>query len=361
MQNLEVLSDPVYIEGKKIGFADSFFVQWVNDKRDLPFVYLTLKIFFTMLPVGLLLYIPSLPSWGFALLAALYFYLNNFVFKGPFGLMLHCTSHRSLYKKKYHALNHVLPWIIGPFFGQTPLTYYSHHIWMHHPENNLEEDESTTMPYQRDSLKDFFRYFFDFLFLGMYKLVSYFKRKNRPNLMRACLQGEFLFLALCLGLSFVNFWATFHVFILPFMISRLIMMLGNWTQHAFVSAEDPGNPFQNSITCINTKYNHKCWNDGYHISHHLKPGMHWTDHPHEFMRDLDRYATDEAIVFQGIGFLEVFFLLMAKRYDKLASYAVNINNYWKNEEDFIALMKKRTLPIQRNGIRTRNLVMPDAT
>ena len=32
---------------------------------------------------------------------------------------------------------------------------------MHHPENNLQEDKSTTMPYQRDSMRSFLAYFSD--------------------------------------------------------------------------------------------------------------------------------------------------------------------------------------------------------
>lgn len=357
MQILQPLTDPVYNEDIVYSKLDHFFLKLINDKRDLPFVYLTLKIMGLMIPIGFILFIPQLPTWAFAIGALAYFYMNNFVFKGPFGLMLHCTSHRTLYKKDVAYLNHVLPWFVGLFFGQTPLTYYSHHIWMHHPENNLEEDESTTMPYKRDSVKDFFKYFLDFLFVGMVRLVGYFKKKNRPTLIQKCLTGEIMFFALCIGLSFVNFWATFHVFILPFLISRLIMMLGNWTQHAFVSQDDPGNPYQNSITCVNVKYNHKCWNDGYHISHHLRPGMHWTEHPKEFMKNLQQYADDDAIVFQGIGFLEVFFMLMGKKYEKMATYAVNINNRWKSDEEFIALLKSRTLPIDRKGVTSRNLVL----
>lgn len=308
---------------------------------------------------GILLYMPFIQGWVWWLLALIYFGLNNFVFKGTFGLMLHCTSHRTFFKKKYNFLNYYLPWVMGPFFGQTPETYYSHHIWMHHPENNLEEDESTTMPYQRDKFSDFLKYYLDFFFLGMPQLVGYFKKKNRSNLIVKCLTGEFAFILLCIGLSFVNFPATLVVFILPFVISRLIMMLGNWTQHAFVCGEDPGNPFKNSITCINVKYNHKCWNDGYHITHHLKPGMHWTEHPKEFKANLERYAEEKAIVFQGIGFLGVFFYLMRGRYDVLASKAVNINQAFANDEELIALMKERTRAINRHGKVTRNLVEYD--
>jgi hypothetical protein len=106
--------------------------------------------------------------------AVAYTYFNNFVFKGPFGLMLHCTSHRPFFKKKYQFINYYLPWVIAPFFGHSPETYFAHHIGMHHAENNLKGDESSTTPFQRDSVKDFGIYFGKFLFRGVFDLLQYF-------------------------------------------------------------------------------------------------------------------------------------------------------------------------------------------
>lgn len=345
MRALPELKDRFYVEPKPTAL-NNWFISLLHDKRDLPFIYLTLKISLIMIPFGLALYIP-MPAYIFWPAAVVYFYISNFVFKGPFGLMLHCTSHRTFFKPKYQILNHYLPWIVGPFFGQTPNTYYSHHIWMHHPENNLPEDESTTMPYQRNKLSHFFMYFFDFLAIGMVRLIGYFKRKNRKNLIINSLAGELLYIALCIGLSFVNWQATLFVFILPIIVSRFIMMLGNWTQHAFVDPQDPGNAYKNSITCINVKYNHLCWNDGYHISHHIRPGMHWTKHPEYFLECLDEYKQNKAIVFDGIDFLQVFIALMGGNYKKLAAHVVNFdNNTFQSEEELIEHMKYRCQAIR---------------
>jgi fatty acid desaturase len=342
MQTLQTITDPVFNETEKVSVINRFFISLIHDKKDLPFIYVTLKISLTLVPVGLLLFMPFIQGWVWWMLAVLYFYINNFVFKGSFGLMLHCTSHRIFFKKKYNVLNYYLPWFLGLFFGQTPETYYSHHIWMHHPENNLKEDKSSTMHFQRDSFRSFMAYFLEFFFIGMIELVSYFKKKNRKNLIIKCMVGEFFFLFLCIGLSFISFKATFMVFILPFLISRFIMMVGNWTQHAFVCPTDPGNAYKNSITCVNVKYNHKCWNDGYHITHHLKPGMHWTQHPVEFMNTIENYKENKSIVFQGIGFLGIFILLMKKDYERLAEKVVNIQQTFASNQDLIALMKERT-------------------
>lgn len=344
MQILQNITDPIYNEKEYKGL-DRFFLKFIHDKRDLPFVYLTLKITFLMLPLGIALYFPFINErwYLFTPIAVVFLYINNFVYKGSFGLMLHCTSHRTFFKKEYQFLNHYLPWVVGPFFGQTPQTYYSHHIWMHHPENNLLEDDSTTMIYKRNSFKEFMKYFLTFLTVGMIGLVKYFQKKNRKDLIAKCLSGEILYILMCVGLSFISFKATFVVFILTFLISRFIMMLGNWTQHAFICPDEPGNAYKNSVTCVNTKYNHKCWNDGYHISHHIRPGMHWTQHPVFFQDNIDEFSKNKAMVFQGIGFLEIFYFLMKGKYEKLAEYAVNINgNTFKDDEEFISLVKHRT-------------------
>lgn len=345
MKQLALIHDPVYNKKQYYNFIERFFLTLIRDERDLPFVELTAIILVTLIPLGLLLYVPFLNPWIWWPAAIIYFFLNNFYFKAPFGLMLHCTCHNKLYKYKYEKLNLILPWFVGLFFGQTPETYFSHHIGMHHIENNLEEDESSTMAFQRDSFRDFLKYFGLFMYRGLFDLSIYFNRKKRDKLLVKTIRGEMLYILMCVGLCFVNWQATLVVFILPLLISRFIMMLGNWTQHSFIDAADPGNHYKNSITCINTKYNKKCWNDGYHISHHVKPTMHWTEHPKHFIENLSKYTANKAIVFEGIGFLEVFIFLMFKRYDKLEQHVVNIENCYASGNEVIALMKVRTKKI----------------
>jgi len=133
-------------------------------------------------------------------------------------------------------------------------------------------------------------------------------------------------------------------------------MLGNWTQHSFIDNLNPDNLYTNSINCINTKYNHVCWNDGYHTVHHIRPALHYTDIPAEFIKNKDKFAENKVFVFDGIHYLHIFVWLMTKRYDKLSDNIVNINNVYSNKEEVIALMKERTkkiiLPVakgSRNG------------
>ncbi|MBD2700947.1 fatty acid desaturase [Spirosoma sp. BT702] len=341
MKVLGPIQDPTFTPRTYNRF-DKFFLQYIKDERDLPFIYLTLRITFILIPLSVLLFMPFVTGWLWWTVVVVHFGFSNFHFKGPFGLMLHCTSHRQFFKSEYDWMNKYLPWIVAPFFGHTPETYYSHHIGMHHPENNLEDDDSSTMAFQRDSFQSFLAYFGRFFVVGVRNLLNYLRRKNRPKLATRALIGEIVFGIIAMGLLYVNWAATVLVFLFPLLIFRLITMLGNWTQHSFVDFEDPGNAYKNSITCINVKYNKKCWNDGYHISHHIRPAMHWTEHPGFFLKTIDKYAQNQAVVFDGLDFLQIFFLLMRKRYDTLAKYMVNINGAFADENEAIALLRRRT-------------------
>ncbi len=345
MVKLGPITDPTYTAPASWNTLDRFFLRYIRDERDLPFIHLSLRITLTLIPLGVLLYLPFVTGWWWVLAAVAYQYVNNVTYKGPFGLMLHCTSHRPLFKKEYEFLNHYIPWVLAPFFGHSPETYFAHHVGMHHAENNLEDDDSTTMPYRRDSVRGFAHYFGRFLFAGIYHLAAYFFMKKRKRLMYRAVRGELLFIAFCTALCFINWPATVVVFIIPFVLFRMVAMMGNWAQHAFLRAEDPANSYWNSITCINTKYNHKCWNDGYHISHHIKPSMHWTEHPTYFQKTLAQYAERDAIVFDGIHFLHVFFWLMAKRYDLLAKHYVDLNGRYRSDAEVAEMLRGRTRPI----------------
>ncbi|MCS6904696.1 MAG: fatty acid desaturase [Bacteroidia bacterium] len=335
-----LITDPTFVAGKPYSSMERWLLQWINDERDLPFLRLCAILFFTTIPFAIYLYISQPFYWW---VAALYFIYNNALWLGPFVLMLHNTSHRALFKRKYNFLNYFIPWVLGPFFGETPESYYAHHIGMHHPENNLKDDLSSTMAYQRDSLVDFFRYFFNFFFLGVWELSTYLRRKKRKKLLYRFWKGEFSFYIFVTLLCFVNWKATLVVFIIPFIFTRFMMMAGNWAQHAFIDPQSPNNCYRNSITCINTLYNRRCFNDGYHIGHHLKPTMHWTELPLEFQKNIKVYAQEGAIVFHTIDFFIIWLLLMLKRYDWLARFYVNLQpSVILSKEEIIELLKMRT-------------------
>jgi fatty acid desaturase len=237
-------------------------------------------------------------------------------------------------------------WGVCPFFGHTPETYFVHHMAMHHVENNMPDDASSTLAYRRDSVRDFCKYVARFLFLGFRDTFMYLFNRKRKKLYMRLTYGEWSFIAFCIAMCFVNLQATLWIFIIPFVFARIVMMLGNWTQHSFIDEKDPENNYTSSINCINTKYNHTCWNDGYHTVHHVRPYMHYTDLPEEFLRMKNTFSEKKTLIFDGIHYLHIFIYLMQKRYDKLADNLVNINgNTFASREEAIALMKERAKKI----------------
>jgi fatty acid desaturase len=333
------LTDPTFQPVEQRGWLARMVLQWINDERDLPFVWLSLGMTFVLIPFAVYLYLPGRFHW---LLAVVYWAVLFGVYFDRYILMLHNTSHRRLFKRKYSFVNNYIPWILGPFCGETPETYFVHHITMHHAEGNMPADLSSTMKYQRDSFVDFLRYFFDFFFLTMAKLVSYQMGKKRMRLVRLVLVGELGFYA-ALGLGmWLNWRATTVVFLVPFLMCRFLMMCGNWGQHAFINAEEPQNSYVNSITCINCRYNQRCFNDGYHIGHHVAANRHWTEMPEDFQNNRNEYLKQGAIVFEGIDFFIVWLLLMTKQYKALAKRFVDLNETRRSEEEIVNLLKERT-------------------
>jgi fatty acid desaturase len=333
------LKDPVFKKIEKYSKVDNFFLRFIRDERDLPFIHLCLKITFFILPVAIYLFLSNKFSWW---IAVPYLVFNIAVMLGPYVLMLHNTSHRKLFKEEYQFMNNYIPWILGPFYGESPETYFYHHVGMHHAENNLSADISSTMEYQRDSFIDFLKYFGRFFLFGIVELSMYFKKKNRSRFLKKILLGEFSFILMCIALSLFNWQATLAVFVLPFFFVRFAMMAGNWAQHAFIDPSDPGNSYRNSITCINTVYNKNCFNDGYHIGHHLSPIMHWTDMPKNFQDNKEKYVLNKSVVFKEVDYFFIWFLLMTHSYKYLANKFVDISGAYHSQEEIIAFLKSRT-------------------
>lgn len=333
-----VIRDPRH-EAREHGILDRIALRFINDERDLPFIHLSLAITLVLLPFAVLLFVPGVFRWW---LGVAYLALNAFVFMDRFILMLHNTSHRPLFKRRFRLLNKYIPWVIGPLFGETPDTYFAHHVGMHHPEENLEQDLSSTMRFQRDRLDHFLRYWGRFFFLAMFELGAYHFRRKRWKLLRMMIVGEVTWYLVVVGLMFVSWEATLVVLVIPYVMVRFLMMAGNWSQHAFIDAADPADPYKASIVCINSRYNRRCFNDGYHIGHHQKPTMHWTDMPADFEDKREEYVEHDTVVFEGIDYFVIWVLLMLRRYDRLADHFVELRESPRSRDEVLALLRERT-------------------
>jgi len=316
--------------------------RFINDARDRPFLILMAAISLTVPPFGIAFYIPGVFRWWLGLVYLTFipvFFLDRFI------LMLHNTSHRPLFKKPWAWMNNYIPWVLGPFFGQTPETYFAHHVGMHHAENNLRDDLSSTMPFRRDNAFDFLRYFFHFMALGLPEIYTYLTVHDRRKIRGRMLVGEIAWMTAVVALLFLNWRATVVVLIFPVCIVRFLMMAGNWGQHSFIDPSSPEISYRNSIVVLDKRYNTRCFNDGYHIGHHIKATRHWTEMPGDFEANRKAYATERAIVFRDIGYFGVWWHLMLQNYRKLARHYVVHEGQSQSEEEIIALLRSRAARI----------------
>jgi len=313
----------------------------LHDPRDLPMVHLLFGCA-TVGVLGLGLFFVRDPMWFWPLSVA-YLLFWGLGYLDRFILLLHCTSHRPLFKTAW--MKHIIPWAIGPFFGQTPQTYFVHHIGMHHIEDNLPGDLSSTMRYQRDRFGHWLHYLVSFLFTGLARLAAYHWRRGSKHMFWRLILGEASFWIVSALLATFNWQATLVVFVGPVIFVRTLMMAGNWGQHAFVDPAKPDETYRSSITCINTRYNRRCFNDGYHTVHHHKPRAHYTEMPGLFENNREAYGKADAIVFDGIDFFQVWLYLMTGQHKALARRFVRLPGApERTDDEVVAMMASRLKP-----------------
>ena len=266
-------------------------------------------------------------------------------YTGSYTLMMHQHIHMGgVLNRKYAWFDKSFPYILDPLHGHTWNSYYFHHVKHHHVEGNGPSDLSSTIRYQRDSIWHFLHYVGRFYFFVWLDLPLYFLRKKQysNSIKTASFElGSLLFIYVMA--TYVSFKPTLFVYIIPLMITRLGLMIGNWGQHAFVDEVEPDSDFRSSITLIDVASNRYCFNDGYHTSHHLNPRRHWRDHPIAFLGQKHTYAKEGALVFHNIDYLMITFKLMRRDYKHLARCLIPIGSQiGMSIDEIAALLETKT-------------------
>eukprot|EP00413_Alexandrium_margalefii_P016183 CAMPEP_0204531980 /NCGR_PEP_ID=MMETSP0661-20131031/11469_1 /ASSEMBLY_ACC=CAM_ASM_000606 /TAXON_ID=109239 /ORGANISM="Alexandrium margalefi, Strain AMGDE01CS-322" /LENGTH=379 /DNA_ID=CAMNT_0051538179 /DNA_START=75 /DNA_END=1214 /DNA_ORIENTATION=+ len=311
-------------------FLVSALTPMLKDPRDLPMLCLMLNIIEVVGTGVPLLYALNLQYPDMSLvvrnLAGLAYMLTVvLLFQERFTLMLHFASHRAVFHNE--LLNGILVWVFAPFFGIPCGVYKLHHVVMHHIENNHELDMSSTETFQRDSLYDFFRYWFHFAVMIWVELPYYCFKTKRYEWMSKAVLGLFVWLlaVVCLA-RYVNFLATVWAFIVPHVFSMSIMAFGNWSQHIFVNPQNHQSNFGLTYNCMDTPNNQTTFNDGYHVVHHLNARLHWSEVPDYFYQTKDKHLESGALTFRGLHFMDVGILVFTKRLHKLAQHYVHLGD-----------------------------------
>jgi hypothetical protein len=311
------------------------------DTRDEVFVRLTLRMVVLMsLALATLFVIVHgslVPTWlALGCYAAMWGW-----FAPPVILMLHNTMHRPFLRSRF--LGRVHPYAMSFLFG-IPTGYQEHHLGMHHVEDNMPSDLSSTMRFKRDSFLHFLVYFARFFFLALPELTRYLVRNRRKTMARRALVSDLCHQSIVLTALWIDWRFGLIAFLLPMVTCRFMMMAGNWGQHAFLNTARDNDGVSNAISCINVGYNQRCFNDGYHVGHHLRANRHWTELPADFMASREMYARDGALVFEGIDFFMVSVLLWTRQYRLLARRFVRLGRDMTDDE-VVALLRSRVHPV----------------
>jgi fatty acid desaturase len=315
----------------------------LHEPRDQVFVRLTLQMVALMpLLMGglyLSLHLTKVSAW---LPATLYLALWGYLVS-PVILMLHNTMHRP-FLKTHKWLDRAHPFAMSFLFG-IPMGYREHHIGMHHAEDNMAEDLSSTLRYRRDSFLHFLSYFARFFLLSAFEVPMYLAKHKKPAMARRAVLGELAHTSIIAGALFLDWRFGAIAFLAPYVLCRFMMMVGNWGQHAFINVERKNSGIANSISCINSGYNQRCFNDGYHVGHHLRAARHWSEMPGDFLKNQELYAREGAIVFEGIDFFMVSVLLWCGQYRFLAKRFVRLGAP-RSDAEIIAMLRERVKPVR---------------
>ncbi|KAM0273578.1 hypothetical protein ACHAQH_008241 [Verticillium albo-atrum] len=313
-----------------------------------------------MLTHLLLYFATSVPSaailfWNFTWIHGLFHFVMQVSYMGAYTLLMHQHIHmRGVLQKRFAIFDALFPYVLDPLMGHTWNSYYYHHVKHHHVEGNGPDDLSSTIRYQRDNVYHFLYYVGRFLFFVWLDLPLYFLRKGRTALAIKMTFWEFGSYATHFCLYRLNPRASLLVLLLPMLLLRLALMVGNWGQHAFVDHNEPASDYRSSITLIDVPSNRHSFNDGYHTSHHLNPLRHWREHPVSFMKAKEVYASQEALVFHNIDYIMITVRLLIKDYLSLAKCMVPIGAQASTSiEERIALLKSHTQQFTEVEISTK--------
>jgi hypothetical protein len=220
----------------------------VRHKTDVVFVTHLALYISTTIPSALVLF--SNFTWIHGVLH----FVMQFSYMGAYTIMMHQHIHqRGILRKELALFDRLFPYVLDPLMGHTWNSYFYHHVKHHHVEGTGPNDLSSTIRYQRDSLTHFIHYWARFFLFAWCELPLYFFRTKRYWYAAMSAFWEWSsYVGMYLLWTRVDARAAFFAVVLPFLLLRVGLMLGNWGQHAFVDDQDPDSDYRTSITLVDT-------------------------------------------------------------------------------------------------------------
>ena len=293
----------------------------VKNDRDLPIINMILNNL-----LFLLLFMPIVWYCQSHIIGFVYFLLSYSIFFGRYMCLNHEYAHTQIFKNKRLG-DFITIFLLGQcHYGIPSGSYYINHVIMHHKgANKWGIDLSSTEMYDCKNNLCFIHYWLRryfplcFIFDSICVCIRYKRYKIATAYTLSCILWVFLMLYLMIyaqQYSIPCLWTM----VIPMFATSIFAAMGGWMQHFFLNPKYPRKWYSYDI--INSPANSQGFNQGFHNVHHTLGNLHWTELPSGFNSLLEEYDRDDVMMIQKLDNVQVFLLIILKRYQELAHYLV---------------------------------------
>lgn len=317
----------------------------LKDPRDEPILAAAITLGLTAFPVFIAQLLIVELSWGLVLAFYAFVYGPNIrAFVRSFSSM-HQEGHNvgGIFKRA----SILEKWTGNSFlymFFAIPMGLIPHaaaHLQQHHRENAGPLDVYASARYDHASAWHFMVYMVREVMYQQFMVSPYlyFKSKHKRLQMRSMLVGNLIHLTLFVLLALYSLPIAVCYMLVPWCASNFLMGVIHWSQHAFYGGQqDPKDWMYNTVTLLEKPIN--TLNEGYHVCHHHWENVHWSESPALFERLKPQMQAAQSLVFRDLSVLDLFVMLMLRRFDALADKL----EWWEplSQAEKVALLKRRT-------------------